>query len=103
MQAAQELLDIQRVSTVHGGVSLYGVSYSAIRSVASGGKVCLVALDIKGAETLYYDDRIDAALIYVNAPSWQELQNRVSKRLKEDESTIQKRLAWATDEVLHYS
>lgn len=99
MQSAQELLDIQRVSTVHGRTSLYAVSYAAIRSVASGGKVCLLALDTRGAETLYHDDRIDAAFVYVNAPSWQELETRVAKRLREDESTVQKRIAWAQEEV----
>ena len=87
------------MTTVHGGASLYGLSYAAIRSVASGGKVCLVALDTRGAETLYNDDRIDAAFVYVNAPSWQELETRVANRLKEHESTIQKRIAWAREEV----
>jgi guanylate kinase len=99
MQAAHQLLDIQRVDTVHGGTSVYGVSYAAIRSVASGGKVCLVALDVKGAETLYHDERIDAAFVYVLAPTFSELECRVRRRPREAESTVQKRLAWAAAEV----
>lgn len=99
MEGSKELIDIQIVQTVNGGASLYGVSYAAIRSVASGGKICLIALDVKGAQAFYCDDRIDAAFIYVNAPSWKELDNRMSVRLKEDESTVQKRLEWAQQQV----
>jgi guanylate kinase len=99
MEAAKDLLEIAPVATIHGGDALYAVSYSAIRSVAAGGKVCLIALDPKGAEALCKDDRIDAAFVYVTPPSLDELEARIRGRLKEAKSTIAKRVAWAKQQV----
>lgn len=101
MEGAQELLDLQWVSTIHSGTCLYGVSYSAVRTVAAGGKVCLLALSASGAQSLCHDDRIDAAFVYVCTASWTDLESRLAKRLREDESTVQKRLQWAQNEVCH--
>lgn len=99
MQQASELLEIAKIETVHGGSALYGISYAAIRSVASGGKVCLVALDTSGAATLFNDDRIEAAFAYVVPPSLAEMERRLRARLKEAPSTIERRVEWARVEV----
>ena len=99
MQEAGELLEVATVASVHGGVALYGISYAAVRSVASGGKVCLIALDPTGAETLCKDERIDAAFVYVTAPTFKMCGLRLRARLKEHESTVAKRVAWAQEQV----
>lgn len=99
MQQGSELLEITPIQTVHGGQALYGISYAAIRSVASGGKVCLVALDTTGAATLFNDDRIEAAFAYVVPPSLAEMERRLRARLKEAESTIARRVEWAREQV----
>ena len=99
MQQASELLEIAKIGTVHGGSALYGISYAAIRSVASGGKVCLVALDASGAATLFNDDRIEAAFAYVVPPSLADMERRLRARLKEAPSTIERRVEWARAEV----
>jgi len=99
MQQANELLEISEIETVHGGTALYGISYAAVRSVASGGKVCVIALDTAGAATLFKDDRIEAAFAYVVPPSLAELERRLRARLKEAPSTIAKRMDWAQAQV----
>lgn len=99
MQEAGEFLEVATVATVHGGAALYGVSYAAVRSVASGGKVCLIALDVTGAETLCKDERIDAAFVYVAPPTFEAGGARLRARLKEDESTVAKRVSWAQAQV----
>jgi guanylate kinase len=99
MQDGNEFLEVSSIRTVHGGACLYGVSYVAIRSVASGGKVCLVALDVQGAAVLHKDNRIDAAFFYVAPPDLSVMTQRLQGRLRERPSTIQKRLAWAQEQV----
>jgi guanylate kinase len=100
MEEAGEFLEINTVSTVHAGAALYGISYTAVRSVASGGRVCLVALDVAGATQLFGDDRIDASFVLVTAPTVAAGNVRLRARLKEHDSTVQKRLAWAQEQVL---
>lgn len=99
MQDSNEFLEVSSIRTVHGGACLYGVSYAAIRSVASGGKVCLVALDVQGAAVLHKDSRIDAAFFYVAPPDFSVMTQRLQARLRERPSTIQKRLTWAQQQV----
>jgi guanylate kinase len=101
MLEAGEFLEMNTVSTVHAGAALYGISYAAVRSVASGGKVCLIALDVAGATQLSEDDRIDASFVFVTAPTLTLGNARLQARLKEHDSTIQKRLTWAEEQVIH--
>lgn len=99
MQDRGEFLEVVSVDTVHGGRALYGTSYAAVRSVASGGKVCLIALDVQGAQVVHNDSRIDAAFVYVAPPDIGTLRGRLLARPKEASSTTQKRLKWAKEEV----
>lgn len=99
MQARHELLEVTPVTTVHGGTALYATSYAAVRSVASGGKVCLVALDVAGAKVLHGDARIEAAFVYVAPPDLGTLRARLAARPREAASTVAKRLAWAREQV----
>jgi Guanylate kinase len=99
MQENNEFLEVAEVTTVHGGTAVYGVSYAAVRAVASGGKVCLAALDVAGAAVLHGDDRIDAAFVYVAPPDLATLRGRLQGRLKEAESTVEKRLKWAQEQA----
>lgn len=99
MQSRNEFLELAAIDTVHGGTSLYGVSYAAVRSVAAGGKVCLIAMDVQGGRTLFQDSRIEAAFVYVAPPSVPVLRQRLQLRLREHGTTVQKRLEWAKQQV----
>ena len=102
MQDRGEFLEVVGVDTMHGGSALYGISYAAVRSVASGGKVCLIALDVQGVQVLHEDSRIDAAFVYVAPPDIGTVRARLAARPKEASSTTQKRLAWAKEQVLAF-
>ncbi len=78
---------------------LYGTSIATVREVAATGKVCVMSVDEQGAAALQANKRIDGCFIYCAPPSLAELEQRVRGRLKEADSTIQKRLHWAEDQV----
>jgi guanylate kinase len=49
--------------------------------------------------SLRSNQRIDGLYVFVAPPSLEELERRLRGRLREAESTIAKRLAWAAEEV----
>ena len=51
------------------------------------------------SRTLQKTPGVDGLYVYVAPPSFEELEARCRGRLKEEESTIQKRLTWAQDQV----
>ena len=78
----------------------YGTSLQAVREVAGGGKVCLAALNWEGVAQLRADHRVEAHYVHVHPRSEQVLRERLIARLKEHESTVQKRLEHAREELL---
>ncbi|PNH05620.1 Adenylate kinase, chloroplastic [Tetrabaena socialis] len=96
--AAGRLLETAPVPSTRG-VHLYGTSFATVREVAATGKLCLMGLDVQGVRSLRANKRIDGLYVFVAPPSLEELERRLRGRLKESESTIRKRLAWAAAEV----
>lgn len=78
---------------------LYAVSITTVREVAATGKLCVMAVDEQGVEALQANNRIDGMYVYVAPPSLEELESRIRGRLKEAESTIQKRVTWAVQQT----
>ncbi|GFR43730.1 hypothetical protein Agub_g4841 [Astrephomene gubernaculifera] len=95
---AGKLLEHAPVASTRG-VHLYGTSFATVREVAATGKLCLMGLDVQGVRSLRSNKRIDGLYVFVAPPSLEELERRQRGRLKEAETTISKRLAWAANEV----
>lgn len=97
--AAGRLLENAPVPSANDGVHLYGTSFATVREVAATGKLCLMGLDVQGVRSLRANKRIDGLYVFVSPPSLDELERRQRGRLKEAETTIAKRLAWARAEL----
>ncbi|MBK8870156.1 MAG: guanylate kinase [Elusimicrobia bacterium] len=81
---------------VHG--HLYGTPKGPIESLRAQGYHVFLNIDTVGARSIkkmFYD----CVLIFVAPPSWKALEERLRRRNKDDEATIQRRLANAHREA----
>jgi len=83
-------------SHVHGNV--YGTSYSSVSSVQESGKICILDIDVNGAENVKVSG-MDPLLIFIAPPSMDDLEERLRGRNTETEDAIQKRLTNARAEL----
>lgn len=90
---------IEKYSKIFPGTYEYGTSLATVREIAAAGKLCITTLDLRGCQDLYNREGVDALYIFVNAPNLEELEKRLRGRLKEAESTVQKRIDYAVEEV----
>lgn len=82
---------------VHG--NFYGTSVAAVHAVQQEGKVCVIEIDVKGAQKLASrnDDSLNAAYFFITAPK-EELRRRILGRGADDEEMLQRRLVTAEAE-----
>jgi guanylate kinase len=57
----------------------YGRSALGVQTVVASGKLCIIEVDIQGAET-FHKANIGAHFLFVNPPSFEELAQRLSGR-----------------------
>ena len=81
---------------VHG--NYYGTSVAAVQTVQEQGKICLLDIDIQGAQNVKKSD-LDALYIFISPPSMEELEKRLRGRGTESEDAIIKRLGNAKAEM----
>lgn len=93
MIAAGEFLEH---ADVHGNV--YGTSEAAVRRVCAEGRICIIEIDVQGAAQLRARG-FRAHYIFVDVPSWDELERRLRGRGTESEHDIALRLENARKEV----
>ncbi|SCU70715.1 guanylate kinase, putative [Trypanosoma equiperdum] len=85
---------------VHG--NLYGTSIDAVKEVQSTGKVCVIDMDVKGAQKLRASGYLKNVLyLFVTVPSIDVLRARIQKRGALSEEVLQRRIATAEVE-LHF-
>ena len=94
-----ESSEMEKYSKGIPGRYLYGTSLATVREVAATGRLCIMDIDVKGCQALYDREGVDAMYVYLRAPSHEELERRQRARLKEAESTIQKRLSHAQNQI----
>ena len=70
---------------VHG--NLYGTTLAAIAAVRDAGKVCILDLDVQGAESVK-SARLGAKFLFVAPPSMDELERRLRGRGTETEEKV---------------
>lgn len=82
----------------HVHENIYGTSLAAVEAVAEKGRVCVLDIDVQGAE-IVKKSSLDAVFVFVSPPSMEELEARLRGRGTEKEESIQKRLANAAGEM----
>ncbi|KYK55299.1 guanylate kinase [Drechmeria coniospora] len=83
------------------GGNRYGTSKMTIAEQAKKGKVVLLDIEMEGVKQIK-NSNIEARYIFISPPSLEVLESRLRGRGTENEQSIQKRLAQATNE-LNYS
>jgi len=83
-------------ATVHG--NLYGTPRDGVEAVLDRGEVCLLNIDVQGAESLRRSG-LPAATVILLPPSMEELERRLGHRGTETEEETRRRLAVAKAEL----
>lgn len=81
---------------VHG--RLYGTPRSAVEEILASGRVCVLVIDVQGADSLRRQG-VDAFHVFVTAPSLDELERRLRDRGTDSDAVIARRLAEAPVEI----
>jgi guanylate kinase len=78
--------------------NLYGTSAESVETIARSGRVCVLDIDIQGAELVRASD-LNPYFIFIDPPSMELLEQRLRERKTETEEKIQIRLENATKEL----
>lgn len=84
-------------NAVYGG-NTYGTSRSSVEKVLDEGKVCVLDIDVQGAEQVKNTD-MNPLMLFVRPPSLDELERRLRARNTETESSLAVRLQAAQSEI----
>merc|ERR1712166_215864 len=82
---------------VHGNI--YGTSKGSVQSVVDSGKICILDIDVQGAQSVKEAGLPEVQYVFVKPPSMEQLEARLSGRGTETEDKILKRLANAQGEL----
>ncbi|KAJ3451758.1 guanylate kinase-related [Anaeramoeba flamelloides] len=98
-QFEQDLIDEKFIETaqVHG--NYYGTSIKSIQDVQKKMLIPILDLNIDGAVSIKKIDYLNPHLVFITAPSLQELERRLRGRGTETEQQIQVRLKTAEKEL----
>jgi len=82
--------------------TMYGTSHTSIRAVHAENKICLMDIDIVGAQNLRKQPDLRSIVCWVQAPTLDINENRLRKRGTETEERISKRLKSAVLELQYH-
>lgn len=79
----------------------YGTTFGAVRAVTQSPspRVCILSLDLQGAQTMMDRQELDAFYIWIAPPSLTELEQRLRRRETESPSELDRRLEAARQEM----
>jgi len=87
---------------VHG--NFYGTSIKAVKDVTQAGKVCVLDIDVQGAEQVKNSElKGKSVFVFIAPPSMEELESRLRGRGTESEEKIKTRLKNANGELAYLS
>lgn len=86
-------------ANVHG--NLYGTSFGEINRISESGAVCVLELDIQGAEAIRKTS-INPNFCFILPPSFGHLESRLRGRGSETEETLKRRLETAEREMEYF-
>lgn len=78
--------------------NLYGTSIAAIEAVRKQGKVCVLDIDLQGYKQIRAS-HFKPWSVFINPPSFQDLEKRLRSRQTETEESLQARLQVAIEEI----
>lgn len=81
---------------VHG--NYYGTPLADMEALLEQGKIAILKIDVHGAIAAM-DRRSDAISIFIQPPSWEELEARIRGRALDSPEVIEKRLQNAREEI----
>jgi guanylate kinase len=99
-EALRERGELLEWAEVHG--NFYGTPREPVVAALEAGRDYLFDIDVQGTLQVYQEMRSDVASVFILPPSIPELVGRLHRRAEDDESTIQKRLASAAEEIAHW-
>ncbi|MDJ0522764.1 MAG: guanylate kinase [Planctomycetota bacterium] len=76
----------------------YGTPRENVEAILASGRHCILVIDVQGVEDLQGSD-VEALYVFVDAPSFEELQQRLRGRGDEDPDKISARLRAARSEL----
>ncbi|KAJ3427047.1 guanylate kinase [Anaeramoeba flamelloides] len=81
---------------VHG--NFYGTSIQSIKDVREKGQIPILDINLDGGQSVV-KAKLNPILIFVNAPSWEILERRLTNRGTETKEQIKRRLETAKEEI----
>jgi guanylate kinase len=81
---------------VHG--NYYATPLEDMERMLAEGKIAILKVDVHGAIAAL-DKRPDALTVFIQPPSWPELERRIRERALDDPATIERRLRAAQEEI----
>lgn len=94
MRARHEFLE---TALVHN--NMYGTSFAAVDAVRSAGKVCVLDIDVQGVRSVQKDGRLPALYVFLQPPSVETLQARLTARGTESPTKVALRVSNARVEL----
>lgn len=94
----REIAEGKFLEHAHVHQNIYGTSFAAVRAVSRQGKICLLDIDVQGAEAVK-KSTLNAAYVFISPPSMDELERRLRGRGTEAEEAVLKRLENARTEM----
>jgi len=80
--------------------NIYGTSVAAVDDVAKKGHICILEIDVQGAE-LVRKTHLSPLYLFIKPPTFESLETRLRGRNSETEETLKKRLDTAKRELLY--
>jgi len=78
--------------------NMYGTSKSSVAACQTAGKICILDIDVQGVKQIKTTD-LNPRLVFIKPPSMEILKERLVKRGTETETSLQKRLNAAQEEL----
>ena len=88
------------IETAEFSGNYYGTSVAAVKSIAEQGKICVLEIDVQGAESVAKTD-LNARFVFIKPPTWADLEKRLSGRGTETAEAVAKRLETAKRELAY--
>lgn len=83
---------------VHG--KIYGTSFKSVQDVGATGKICIIEIDIQGAESVRASE-LEPYYLFIQPPSMEVLEKRLRGRGTESEEQVSMRIKTAKDEMVY--
>eukprot|EP00455_Lapot_gusevi_P053705 TRINITY_DN844_c0_g1_i1.p1 TRINITY_DN844_c0_g1~~TRINITY_DN844_c0_g1_i1.p1 ORF type:complete len:263 (+),score=76.42 TRINITY_DN844_c0_g1_i1:115-903(+) len=78
--------------------NMYGKSRASVEAVRDSGKICLLEMDVQGAETIKKSN-LNAYFLFLQPPSMEELKRRLQGRGSETPESLERRFKNAEHEM----